>query len=445
MCLAPIRIRNKGLLHNAGPYNLQVPCGHCKDCQDVKSIDYFLRAFSIYRNLPAGWQMYFVTFTYRESDCPRSDFYDINPKTGEYYKVFRNCRVFNHDHLHTFVKSYVQKYRRLYPNDPEKRPKMLFTCEFGETEGATHRPHYHGLIAVPYEFVTYKEFKDEIESFWHYGFTKDIRIHKFDKSFPEDRDPINCIKYICKYVTKGTGFYPKYLKEKHLIPSLAERFKIEPRVFTTNGFGKELENLLTNANYVSNAITLCVGKTFQQYNIPAYYRRRYFTKTIIDSLEVYYKDEKTYPFRTESRKRAVKKQSHCEYINGFDELRKTNLVKSLRSQFFQARSAFINPSDDFNIYLCNHVDKYSIYLDAIRNLLPTNFADWFLEFYWSPTPVYNDRQMNVITTEKAIQRYEHFQNAYIALEIYHDFLREQKFKLRSKQSEDELQFYRSCI
>lgn len=399
MCLNPLRIKNKGLSHNPGLECLQVPCGSCSECVEVKSIDYFVRAFAIYRSLPDDWSCFFVTFTHRPEDVPHSDFYAWN---GDYYKKYDNCVCFNHELIHKAMKSFVQYYRRKFPNDfyyksyesgfrrkvYTKVPKYLITSEFGEDPNCQHLPHYHGVIFIP-ERMDYVAFKALIERFWTYGFTKDIRIHK-TYAIQGDRTPENCLKYVTKYASKAAGYMPDWLKEKNLlVPSLGDWYQVEPRIFTSNDFGSELEKILTEAHYNSNRLTLSVGGKYVSYCVPSYYLRRHFTKSVVDHIEKIVTDPVSYPFRVVSSKTLYRKVQHTEYINNYLEIKKNVLFTQLNKRFYDTKNVFLQMDSDFQDYLCRSVPcGYSALRDSVLSLSPAEFTHLFIKYNWNDAPVY---------------------------------------------------------
>lgn len=405
MCLSPHRIQNSGLHHNAGQYYLDVPCGICKECQEVKSIDYFVRAFAIFRSMSADWSCFFCTFTHRPADVPRTDLFKFDGFNADgshrYRKVFRNVVCFNHELIHRCMKNYVQYYRRLFPNDYhfkdypsgrrikiyDKVPKYLITSEFGESENHKHLPHYHAIIFVPRQ-MDFRQFKEEIEKFWHYGFTKNIKIHKY-KLFQRDRSPENCIKYVVKYASKAAGYCPSWLMNKNeLIPSLGDWFQIEPRIFTSNGFGDDLEKILTESNYMTNKITLSVAGKYVSYNIPYYYTRKYNTISVVDASWKEKVMPLSYPFRVVSSKMLYRKVQHTEYINNYLERKKNVLKELLSKNWFNTRLEFLDMDAEFQDYLCRRCSEPGLLRDIVISTTPEFFVDSFLKFNWSDTPVY---------------------------------------------------------
>ena len=409
MCLSPIFIKNKSLLHNCGLKNLQVPCGHCEECRRVKSMDYFIRAYAEYRHsvMNGEWCAFFSTLTFNEENCPRSDFYryDIDSKT--WTCEHRNVRCFNHVLLKRFLKSYTQFYRRLYPDDYvwktrsdgkkvrvyTKVPKILVTCEFGEKENGTHRPHYHVFFCIPRR-MTYKEFKVEIEKFWHYGFTKNIAIKCVDGVY-QDRDPINCIRYITKYITKGSGYLPEPYKNcKTLVPSLDEWFNLDIRVFTTNNFGASFEKLLSDDNYRLNTLTLCVGSTYQSFKIPAYYRRRYYSQDVILATHKYLVAPIDYPFRQVKARKRISRVSYTQHINGYSELSKKNIQDSAHIKFYNVMKNIETHNYDFYRYLASNFEMFdheTILINgnkySISGVTPERFVELFMRFNWQDRPL----------------------------------------------------------
>lgn len=156
MCTKPLTIYNKAYLRLGGPMYLNVPCGQCEECIQVKSIDYFLRTWAIYRQLPPTWSMWFSTLTFNPANLPTSDLVvkgtlqDI-PQNALHGKVLHGQIYWHTDENfmcfdHSIIKRFLKSFRQHFVRDLHlPAPKCLVTSEFGDTFG---RPHYHGIFFV---------------------------------------------------------------------------------------------------------------------------------------------------------------------------------------------------------------------------------------------------------------------------------------------------------
>lgn len=337
MCLNPITIKNPAKHKSGGLEYIQVPCRNCEECSNVAQMDYLVRCIVLFNSLPQNYSFFFCTLTFNNENLPRTNVYCRN-SDGVWEIVESNVPTFNHVLYKRFRKNFQE-----FCMDTFGMPVyLLTTCEYGEKK---KRPHYHCICAYPSN-ISWRLFKSVIERYWHYGFTKNIRIARYD-NLNHDRSILNSIKYVCKYVTKfEMPWLPSYIKDESLCTDYPP-FDIKPKVFITNGFGSCLESKLNHHNYVTNKVLLACkfeDSNPKTYHLPAYYRRRYFTRTsILDSVclpyqvpDVPYADKITkkyvYRFKTETIR-----------VNGYDEVLRDKFAKSVRQKIF-----------DYN----NLVDKY---------------------------------------------------------------------------------------
>lgn len=384
MCVNPITIKNQGFKRLGGMPYIDVPCGQCFECASVKSDDLFVRAWSLWRSLDkTKWSAHFVTLTFSEENIPRHIMYrcpstfkgDINKMSdferfreihSDGLKEFepKEVRTFDHTLLRRFLKSYRQYYRRkfskwhmevdrkwiepLYDSfgtlkrrgyfrkvyhrvydyiEKERLPHFLVTCEYGEK---FHRPHYHAIVFLP-RICSFKDAQKEILKFWHYGFVYDVHLVEKD-GLTLERNIEQSFKYVVKYAAKGSSWLPPYVKSKRFYFTDIERCDILPRVFTTNGFGAQLEGVLKEDNYELGSITFSVDGKPKSFNLPRYILRRHYTEVervkdgTIESVSLYRLINgisKTSPYY----------RSKVLYRNDYESFRRAHLVKSLRRQY----------------------------------------------------------------------------------------------------------------
>lgn len=404
MCLNPIWIKNKGYYRLGGMPYVECPCGHCEECADTRAIDYFVRTWALYRSLPENWSVWFCTFTFNEENVPRSRVMarQHSELTGYYITQIGETRCFDHRILHRFTKSYRQYYRRDLGLEP---PHMLITCEFGDKFG---RPHYHAIVFLPRQ-MTWQTFKAEIERFWHYGFTKNVSLARVD-GLEHERSVENSIKYVVKYVTKGNGYsMPYYFNhgDRVFLGDVPPEY-YTPRVFTTNHFGAALEKVLTKQNYEDNKITFQVHGKWKEFNLPSYFRRRYYTSTKVIKVEKYYKN--TYWHRDKLCKRIT---SETEYSNDYEVLRRKLLDKRCRIEHGQCvgDNLRISQSDWIKYrmldYNANKERRY-VYKEVPLNYDPLNSDGLTLEHIFGDKPLQFFKYfISLSPNESTFINYEH--------------------------------------
>lgn len=216
MCLCPVTIVNpKNILTLQGgtPFLMQVPCGHCAECQKVMSDAWYFRAYYQSKDcIDNGGYIYFDTLTYRNEDLPHiSDFFPV--LKGRISDV--SC--FNLNHYREFFKKlrvYLQR-----AGYGTKNLKYFLSSEYGTDERFTHRPHYHILFYVYKDnngnIIPVEEFSELVRKAWIYGRTdgiyykgmKYILDHTFGRSYSDDVAHIQSIcNYVSKYVQKDSEF-----------------------------------------------------------------------------------------------------------------------------------------------------------------------------------------------------------------------------------------------
>lgn len=338
MCTKPITIYNKAYLRLGGPMFLNVPCGQCEECTKVKSIDYFLRTWAIYRQLPPSWSMWFSTLTFNPENLPTSDLVvkgslDDIPENVKHGKVLHGQIYWQTDEKymcfdHTVVKRFLKSFRQHFVRDLHlPAPKCLVTSEFGDKFG---RPHYHGIFFVPKLYADWREFQQELNRYWHYGFTKNAALTSIDGIVTE-RSVENAIKYVLKYVTKSASKLPFYLNHDETLLHSVDKVNSTPRIFTTNHYGEELTNMLTSQNYIDNKVTLDINGKWKTFQIPAYYRRKYFTQSSIVSDEKI--EKQTYH---DSHKQCHKRKQEISYINDYQSVRRRMYERMARDEYQRA-------------------------------------------------------------------------------------------------------------
>lgn len=403
MCTRPIAIKNVAAPRRNGafPY-IQVPCRHCDECQLQSSNDYFLRSWSIYRALdPNKWTPFFVTLTFNDDNLPYHHFYR---RVGEGFEHLGIYPTFDHDLLHKCLKSFRQYFRRLlsvyetYVNPKTNRkckrivrvpswkelPHCLVTCELGEK---THRPHYHMICFVPFK-LSYKQFQNILHRFWTYGFTKSIKI-KSTGTQQGDRSDANCFRYVTKYVAKGFGNYiPEYVSPDWFtdIP----RCRYMPRVFTTNGYGSWLLDLLSEQNIKDGSLSLNVEGKYQKYSVPQYALRKILYKShFIDDPRIVLERKDGNFFEEPYYDVKRKTFTQTERTELGDKLSLEHAKYSVSIDYFHARQAYFSAGNDFQ----NYLDRIGFpYHDtdvkkSLSEYCQSDYTDYVIanQYYFNPT------------------------------------------------------------
>lgn len=230
---------------------------------------------------------------------------------------------------------------------------MLFTSEFGEKTG---RPHYHGIIFVP-RLIDWKSFKTEVEKYWHYGFTKNVRIVNKD-GMSYERDIKNSFKYVTKYACKGSSKLPEWVTDTDAKYLPYTPYMARPRVFTTNDFGLPLLTQLNPNHYVQNKMVLSIDGKPQTYNVPSYFKRRHFTYDVVKDKYRCVIDDGWYPPRKVTK---YVKESH--YKNDYETVRfkiYQHKYKAVYEKLLLNYPQFHNVKlDDFVKYAMHYYDKAS--------------------------------------------------------------------------------------
>lgn len=133
-------------------YFINVPCGKCIECSDVKRNDLFVRASFEYQSmLKAGGIAYFVTLTYANKCLP----------------TFNHRPCFNREDVTNFLRRLRArhfKFCKRFKHDYHGI-RYFVTSEYGHEK---HRPHYHMVIFCYYPINEYL-IPYLVRSTWHYG------------------------------------------------------------------------------------------------------------------------------------------------------------------------------------------------------------------------------------------------------------------------------------
>lgn len=166
-CLSPSLVRVEPVDKFTGEKmfvkEMFVPCGKCFNCLSNRRNEWTLRLQ--HESLAHKWN-YFVTLTYDDMLVPRD---------AEGNMCFDKKQV----------QMWLDRLRK------QVKFRYYLTCEYGEEDGCTHRPHYHALIFGPVSqktgtAVKLNEFRSIVQDTWipcrtSCTLSNDRRIHYLTK------------------------------------------------------------------------------------------------------------------------------------------------------------------------------------------------------------------------------------------------------------------------
>lgn len=272
MCLTPITIYNKSkyLNPNQSQICVQVPCGHCAECEKEKQSEYALRAYYEYLEaLDLGGFTYFDTFTYSNENLPST----------------LGISHFSIDHYKKFFKLLRIRLQRKFNFLPHELT-YLWVSEYG---GLKHRPHYHALFFIKCKNkITPRQFQRLIHECWPYGITDQTHVLAPQKGVVNGQQAIG---YVTKYVIKDDD-YTKVVdaKWKKLVDDnkfsgiktkvKLERLKKEWKPFNrhSQGFGLYCLNCLDFKDIFDTGMLTVPDKKYinKHVPLPVYFKRKLF-------------------------------------------------------------------------------------------------------------------------------------------------------------------------
>lgn len=206
MCLSPITIPNQTKYISTKHKDLflmQVPCGHCAECQKTMSNHWYYRAWYEWQDLDnAGGFVLFDTLTYAPKYLPHiSDTWSCIEKKDDY-------PCFSYHHIRKFMQSLMQRVKRAGYGSCIR---YFLSSEYGTHEykngkKLTHRPHYHLLLYVYNNQIDPLWLSKQISDLWYYGRTDGIpyksKRYVLGKNIVSASDSLGCKLRTCHYVTK---------------------------------------------------------------------------------------------------------------------------------------------------------------------------------------------------------------------------------------------------
>lgn len=285
-CFRPITINNPSLVKN-NVFNrsrLEVPCGHCENCKDVKRMSWYVRLYYEWQFCEdkGGFSLY-ETLTYNNAHLPFIfDYFD-----GE--KIVKQYSCFSVRDVQLYLKKVRKRLKKIFGRVIDFR--YFLSMEYG---GTTHRPHYHILFFVADRSVSPFIFKKVVEDTWAcdykylsngcrdydigFGF---VKAGKINNGFVSNT---GALSYAAKYVAKDV-YEDKFVMslsrdlEKHGFSR--EQYKaIFPRVLCSKNLGiyaLEFDKNNDLDNFMSGDIMLPdKDLLIRKFKLPLYYERKLF-------------------------------------------------------------------------------------------------------------------------------------------------------------------------
>lgn len=141
-------------------HTLNVPCGHCEECKDLKRQGVYVRLFYEFQETYAlnGYTVN-ITLTYNNDNLPYVEVPDENGEI-EYFPCFNV----------NDIQKYIKRIRKSLSDRGFVDVYFTYFCAM-ELGGKTHRPHYHLLFFVKCSKMCVSAFVRTIREKWTLGYT----------------------------------------------------------------------------------------------------------------------------------------------------------------------------------------------------------------------------------------------------------------------------------
>lgn len=157
MCLSCQIIPPK-IIQNGAPRRYFIPCGHCKDCDEVYQASWSFRLRVELEKLSLqGWKIAFCTLTYKDLCLPH-----LPPSVFKELIKYKSVQCFSRSDATSFIHALRSFLWREYNLEGEMRLRYFLCSEFGSD---TKRSHYHLCLAFP-PFVDARKVFDKIHRLW---------------------------------------------------------------------------------------------------------------------------------------------------------------------------------------------------------------------------------------------------------------------------------------
>lgn len=186
---------------------MQVPCGHCAECQQTLSNQWYYRTWYEWHDLSAAkGYVLFDTLTYAPKHLPMlSHTWSCLDKTDDF-------PCFEPLHIRRFLQLLRQRLIRAgYAKDSFR---YFLTSEYGSDSRYTHRPHYHVLFFVYDNRIDPLYLSKLIGDIWQFGRTDGLPYKNVGYILGKRVFRADCglstrlwtCRYVSKYVQKSCQF-----------------------------------------------------------------------------------------------------------------------------------------------------------------------------------------------------------------------------------------------
>ena len=265
MCIDTKYIVNptKDFRYNDNLYIL-AKCGECEECRTAQHNQMYMRLKrEIEWCIENGYNIYFVTLTYRTSRLPKIELpvFDKNWKCVDTETI--NC--FLRSDWSKFYDDIRKPLCRKYGIGVNGSPRMRYfvACEYGSLRG---RSHMHVLFAIP-NVCPPQDFYDLVDKHWHkkngkifpqslegeWVFDEKTNQMKKEKPFQVNRidcDYVKACYYCAKYSCKETFFYMNENVRNYLKHLRYENKRFETLIKQKNAD----DDILKKYSYVRNEL-----------------------------------------------------------------------------------------------------------------------------------------------------------------------------------------------
>lgn len=255
MCLNPLQIKNRKIGFN--PYYdkmlLNVPCGHCQECDFQLQNSWVVRSwFEYVDTILKGGQVFYYTLTFDNFSLPR----------------YHSIPCFDKKLVQDFLKRFR---KRLSKYDINLR--YFITSEYGETY---HRPHHHVLFFIDKRLPLSKTkhgyesllFRKLLSASWYFGFVA------INTQMGAEVKYLDAIKYTAKYVSKDLSFYSTFDEDTLLNCKLAGK-DIRPFHLQSRYYGLSMAEFCNEETLVKGYVEFVdTNGELQKFYIPDYIKRK---------------------------------------------------------------------------------------------------------------------------------------------------------------------------
>ncbi len=321
MCLSA-QIMPPKITHEGAPHRFFIPCGHCKDCDEVYQASWAFRLRVELEHLAMqGWQIAFATLTYKDLCLPH-----MPPCVFKEKIKYKSVQCFSRTDATNFIHALRSYLWREYHLEGQLRLRYFLCSEFGSH---TKRSHYHLVLAFPPCVDARKVFR-KVHLLW------EPKGHVFPRYFDGGFDSKGykhkpfvvtsasaAARYIAKYTTKDM-YYFEHLQENDLsFSDFNTKMDVYKDCRQFHLGSKSLGfSILENATDDQKMKMLKYGYSFvgdhKYYTIPLYFKNRLIYDNVYQyAIETPNLDEDILFYRF---KRLVRRDANVFFLEHFEEI-----------------------------------------------------------------------------------------------------------------------------